>query len=283
MTHEDSLRENGYTIFLPISGSMKTVILSSMDCALFAQPQRIRRYTAFGETEAGLAYLTLLESMGGGSREKSLLITQEICGMWMAQVNHEELAGMNGDYRCWIYAPGTQIDYPVVQSDDNSHYLKRMFNGARNSAGTLFIDYRNLSDFQDPNTLIYGHHMRNDSMFGTLTDYADQEYYEGHPILLIMTVDEVFLLEIFVGYTTSDKDHCYDIAISDEEDMAAFIDEAVRKSDFASGVQVKTTDRLVTLSTCAYAFEDARYILIGRIVSVWNTEMDISENAEQEN
>lgn len=240
-------------------------------------------YAAFGETEAGLEYLSLLESMGGDSREKSLLITQEICGMWLAQVDHEKLMEMNGDYRCWIYAPGTQIDYPVVQCEDNSNYLKRMFNGERNSAGTLFIDYRNLPDFQDPNTLIYGHHMRNDSMFGTLTDYAEQVYYEGHPIMLVMSADEFFLLEIFAGYTTSDEDHCYDIAISDEEDMEAFIGEAVRKSDFVSSVQVLTTDRLVTLSTCAYAFEDARYILIGRIVPVWNTEMDISENAEQEN
>ena len=240
-------------------------------------------YEAFRETEKGAEYLALLESMGGGSREMCLLITQEICGMWMAQVNHEELADMNEDYRCWIYAPGTQIDYPVVQSEDNSHYLKRLFNGAKNSAGTLFIDYRNLPDFQDPNTLIYGHHMRNDSMFGTLTDYAEQAYYEGHPILLMMTADEVFLLEVFAGYTTSDKDHCYDIAISDEEDMAAFIDEAVQKSDFVSGAQVQTTDRLVTLSTCAYAFEDARYILIGRIVPIWNAEMEITENAEQEN
>ena len=238
-------------------------------------------YAVFRETEAGTEYLTLLESMGGDSRETCLLITQEICGMWMAQVNHEALADMNGDYRCWIYAPDTQIDYPVVQSGDNSYYLKRLFNGARNSAGTLFIDYRNLPGFQDPNTLIYGHHMRNDSMFGSLTDYAEQAYYEGHPVLLVMAADEIFLLEVFAGYTTSDKDHCYDIAISDEEDMAAFIDEAVRKSDFVSGVQVKTTDTLVTLSTCAYAFEDARYILIGRIVPVWSAETDNAEQADQ--
>ena len=240
-------------------------------------------YAAFSESETGREYLALMESLGGDSREKCLLITQEICGIWMAQVDHEELASMNEDYRCWIYSPKTQIDYPVVQSEDNSHYLKRLFNGTKNSTGTLFIDYRNLPRFQDPNTLIYGHHMRNDSMFGSLTDYADQAYYEGHPILLIMTADEVFLLEVFAGYTTSDKDHCYDIAISDEEDMAEFIDEAVRKSDFVSGVQVQMTDRLVTLSTCAYAFEDARYILIGRIVPVWNIEMDITTNADQKN
>lgn len=231
-------------------------------------------YAAFSETKPGMDYLALLESLGGKDMEMCMLITQEICQAWMSQVDHAKLMEMNGDYRCWIYAPGTQIDYPIVQCGDNNHYLKRMFNGERNSAGTLFIDYRNLSDFQDPNTLIYGHHMRNDSMFGTLTDYAAQTYFEGHPIMLMMSPKEIFLLEIFAGYTTSDKDHCYDIAISDEEDMAAFIGEALRKSDFVSGVQVGTTDRLVTLSTCAYAFDDARYILIGRIVPVWDIEME---------
>lgn len=240
-------------------------------------------FAAFAETEPGKAYLAQMESFGGTDPEICLKITREICGMWMAQVDHAKLMEMNGDYRCWIYAPGTQIDYPVVQSGDNSHYLKRMFNGERNSAGTLFIDYRNLPDFQDPNTLIYGHHMRNDSMFGTLTDYAKQAYYEEHPVMLVMAEKEIFLLEIFAGYTTSDRDHCYDIAISDEEDMAAFIDEAVRKSDFVSGVQVRTTDRLVTLSTCAYTFEAARYVLIGRIVPVRAAEMEEAEDAEQEN
>jgi len=220
--------------------------------------------------------------MGAEDMDACLALTKEICAQWMTEIDHEMLAEMNGDYRCWIYAPGTQIDYPVVQGEDNSRYLKRLFNGERNSAGTLFVDYRNLPDFQDPNTLIYGHHMRNDSMFGTLTDYAEQTYYEGHPIMLVMTPDEIFLLEIFAGYTTSDKDHCYDIAISDEEDMAAFIEEAVRKSDFVSGVQVQTTDRLVTLSTCAYAFEDARYILIGRIVPVWDAGMEEAEDEIQE-
>lgn len=239
-------------------------------------------FTAFSETEAGMEYLALMETMGGEDMEMCLLITREICNAWMAQVDHVKLTEMNGDYRCWIYAPGTQIDYPIVQCGDNSYYLKRMFNGDRNSAGTLFIDYRNLPDFQDPNTLIYGHHMRNDSMFGTLTDYSEQAYYEENPIMLVMAEEEVFLLEIFAGYTTSDKDHCYDIAISDEEDMAAFIEEAVRKSDFVSGVQVQTTDRLVTLSTCAYAFEDARYILIGRIVPVWDAEMEETEDEIQE-
>ena len=230
-------------------------------------------YAAFEETLQGMAYLDLLASMGAENEESAMEITRQAAAQWMAEVDHERLAGINGDYVCWIYAPGTQIDYPIVHGEDNAYYLKRLFSGEKNSAGTLFIDYRNLGDFQDPNTLIYGHHMRNDSMFGTLTDYADQAYFEAHPYMLLMSGREICLIQLFAGYTTSDRDHCYDIAISDEEDMRQFISEAMRKTDFRSGTEVLTTDRLVTLSTCAYAFEDARYIALGRLLTIWRKEM----------
>ena len=223
-------------------------------------------YAAFTGNEAGISYLELLSELGGGDMEKDLAITREICEMWMLEIDHEMLYEMNEDYVCWLYAPGTQIDYPVVHGEDNSYYLKRMFNGESNAAGTLFVDYRNLSEFRDPNTLIYGHHMRNDSMFGTLTDYDEQAYYESHPYMIIMDAEKVYLAELFAGYTTDKRDHCYDIAISDEEDMLEFLDEAREKSDFLSSVEVDAKDSLVTFSTCAYAFENARYILIGRLV-----------------
>lgn len=230
-------------------------------------------YAAFAGTQQGRAYLEMLASMGAADAESAMEITKRAVAQWMAEVDHARLAELNEDYACWIYAPGTQIDYPIVHGEDNAYYLKRLFSGEKNSAGTLFIDYRNLSDFQDPNTLIYGHHMRNDSMFGTLTDYADQAYYEAHPYMLLMSGREICLIQLFAGYTTSDRDHCYDIAISDEEDMRQFISEAMKKTDFRSGTEVLTTDRLVTLSTCAYVFEDARYIALGRLLTIWRKEM----------
>ena len=229
-------------------------------------------YAAFLENELGRAYLEQMEALGGADMEGCLQLTRQACAVWMAEVDHAMLAEMNADYACWLYAPGTQIDYPVVQCGDNSHYLHRMFNGERNSAGTLFIDYRNLPDFQDPNTLIYGHHMRNDSMFGTLTDYADQAYFESHPYMLLMREGEICLLEIFAGYTTTDEDHCYDIAISDAEDMLEFVRMAQEKSDFEADIEILPGNRLATLSTCAYAFKDARYIAIGRLLTVWQAE-----------
>ena len=219
-------------------------------------------FDAISGNEAGRAYLDLLTAQdAAGCLEE----TRAAVARWLGTIDADALIEMNADYACWLYAPDTPIDYPVVHGEDNDYYLHRLFNGAHNACGTLFIDYRNLGGFQDPNTLIYGHHMRNGSMFKAITYYADQAYYDSHPFMLIVTPEKRYLLELFAGYTTSKSDHCYDIAISDADDMAAFVEEARSKSNFTSGVEIASGDHLVTLSTCAYAFENARYIAIGRL------------------
>lgn len=217
------------------------------------------------ENALGQAYIAMLS---GEDWQSCLEETRIVAARWLEGINAEQLSAMNGDYACWLYAPDTPIDYPVVQGEDNSYYLHRLFNGEHNACGTLFIDYRNLSDFQDPNTLIYGHHMRNGSMFKAITYYAEQSYFDSHPYMLIATPEKLYLVELLAGYTTSKDDHCYDIAISDEEDMQAFVSEACAKSNFQAGLEILPGDRLVTLSTCAYAFENARYIAIGRLTAV---------------
>ena len=237
-------------------------------------------YAAFSERERGREYLAQMAEMGAADMETALQLTREICGMWMAQVNHAALERMNSDYACWIYAPETPIDYPVAHGADNNRYLKRMLNGGRNSSGTLFIDYRNLPDFQDPNTLVYGHHMRNDSMFGSLTEYVAQAYFEGHPFLLVTGENGIYILEAHAGYTTTERDHCYDIAISDEEDMKAFLREAEQKSDFESGLEIDPAERLATLSTCTYSFRNARYVVITRLTPVWENPFVVSLQEE---
>lgn len=219
-------------------------------------------WARFQENKYGRAWLDVLRGLGAETAEDGLRVAREICAEWLAEIDAARLTEINADYACWIYAPDSPIDYPIVHGADNETYLHRMFDGTRNAAGTLFIDCRNLPDFQDPNTLIYGHHMRNDSMFGTLDHYAQAGYYDAHPWLLLIAPDQVDLLDVIAGYTTSDKDHCYDIAISDEDDKRAFVDQAIAKSDFISSAELQEGDSLVTLSTCAYAFEHARYIII---------------------
>ena len=226
-------------------------------------------YEAMQQNALGKAYLALLEPFGGTDFASCFDISQRICRQWLGEINHAKLRDINRHYEMWIYAPGTQIDYPIVQCSDNERYLNKLFDGRRNSGGTLFVDYRNLTNLRDPNTLIYGHHMRNQSMFGTLVFYKEQAYFEAHPYMLLIDDDQMWLVELFAGYTTTDQDHCYDIAISGEKDLQRFVQEAQHKSNFDAPVQVWPADHLVTLSTCAYSFENARYITIGRLSPWW--------------
>lgn len=222
------------------------------------------------ENPQGQAYLALAASYGAADAEGCMAVTQAVVQRWLAEIDHEQLAGINGDYQFWLYGAGTPIDYPVVQCGNNSYYMDRMFNRKANKAGTLFVDYRNLPDFTDPNTLIYGHHMRDSSMFHSLTDYESRGFYEAHPWMLAVRADEILLIEIFAGYVTDGRDHCYDIALSDETDMREFVAAVKEKSNFDARVEIDCArDHLVTLSTCAYNFENARYVVIGRLVTMW--------------
>ena len=229
-------------------------------------------YTALSENDFGRQYLDILDALGAWDRDTCLSKTREYFRVWLSEIEPERLTGLNDDFTFWLYSQDSPIDYPVVQAEDNIFYLHRMFNGANNSAGTLFMDYRNLPDLLDPNTLVYGHHMNNGSMFGSLVKYKDQAYFESHPYMLIVGRNEIDIVQVFSGYTTHRSDECYDIAISDEDDLMEFVEIALEKSDFVCEPVILANDRLITMSTCAYTFQNARYIVIGRLETVWRGE-----------
>ena len=164
----------------------------------------------------------------------------------------------------WLYAPGTGINYVVAQAGDNDYYLHRLLNGAEAKAGTLFMDYQNHSDFSDWNTMIYGHHMKNGTMFASLVKYQDQEYYERHPVMYLYTPGQRMKLEILAGYTTDIEDSVYTIPTT-KEGRDELVKHVLQKSNFTSKALVTGEDKLVTLSTCTYEYEDARFVVIGKI------------------
>ena len=176
-------------------------------------------------------------------------------------VDFNILKQRNQDVVGWIYSENTPINYPIVQSNDNQYYLHRMINGKYNSSGSIFMDYRNNSNLEDENTIIYGHNMKSDEMFGTLQQYKNQEYYDSHKIMYYFTPGKSYVIELFTGYTDSLNSDIYDLHNMNKNER----EELLKKSDFQSDVIVSETDKLITLSTCSYEYEDARYILIGRL------------------
>lgn len=179
-------------------------------------------------------------------------------------IDFDTLHAISEDAVAWLYAPGGGINYVVAQAEDNDYYLHRLLNGAEAKAGTLFMDYQNHADFSDWNTMIYGHHMKNGTMFASLVKYQNQEYYDKHPVMYLYTPGQRMKLEIISGYTTDVEDTVYSIPTT-KEGRDELVKHLVEKSNFTSKASVTGEDKLVTLSTCTYDFEDARFVVVGKI------------------
>lgn len=165
----------------------------------------------------------------------------------------------------WLYCPGTKVNYPVVQSEDNDYYLHRLLNGEYSLGGTLFLDYRNADDFSDWNSIVYGHNMKDGSMFATLPEYMEQDFYEAHSVWYLLTEAQNYEIDLVGGYVTPADSDTYAFP-QDYEGTLALFDQASRKSTFdpiENLEAVGTDERLITLSTCVYDYENARYVLVG--------------------
>lgn len=177
-------------------------------------------------------------------------------------VDFEALQKINPDIVAWIYSPDTVINYPIVQGTDNAYYLHRLVNGQKNANGTLFMDCANSGKLAGENTIIYGHHMKNGSMFASLEKYKKQAYYEEHPVLYLLTPEKSYRLIVFAGFVTASDSDVYTLQFGDAG-RQDWIDRAKRQSDFQTDVQVGEDEPVVTLSTCDYTYEDARYVVLG--------------------
>lgn len=180
------------------------------------------------------------------------------------QVDFDALRGINGHTVAWVYSEGTPIDYPVVLGEDNAFYLNHTFSGRSGSAGAIFMDMGNQGDFSDANTAIYGHHMRNGSMFASLDKYRKQSYYDEHPVIYLYTPGGNYAIELFSAYVRDASLLPHDFG--SPEDFLAYVDQIKALSDFRSVVSIGADDRIVTLVTCNYNYDDARYVVHGKLV-----------------
>ena len=176
----------------------------------------------------------------------------------------------------WLTLTDTAINYPVVQADDNDYYLRRLYDGTYNQAGCLFADYRSEADMSGRNTVIYGHNMRNGSMFSTLREYAAQEYYEAHPTMYLITPDCGYIVEIFAAFTASPNETGSDtspwrVEWPDEDAFAKWFTRAAERSVIKTDVAVEPSDKILTLSTCTNSGKD-RFLVMGKLTAVNETE-----------
>ncbi|MDR1410186.1 MAG: class B sortase [Oscillospiraceae bacterium] len=168
----------------------------------------------------------------------------------------------------WLKIENSVISYPFVQTANNNDYLHKTLDGKTLSAGTLFMDYRNHADFSDFNSVIYGHHMQNGSMFGTLKNFINQkEFWDVHRRGWIYLPYQTLELEFFAVITVHETDQTiYGLIYPDNTSKQNFLSHLEQKANRWRDISVTADDRFVCLSTCATATSPYRYVLIGRVV-----------------
>jgi len=186
----------------------------------------------------------------------------------LPQVDFDALHEINPNVVGWILLEGTQINYPVVQGTDNHHYLDHLFDGRRNAAGAIFVDSYNNPGFVDQNTVIYGHNMRDGSMFAALERYLTTGFFEENPWIFLLTPERNYVIKLFAGYQTNVGGNSWRLGFADDDDKQEWLNEGRDRSVFASDVEVNPAHRVVTLSTCSGPAQSGRFVAVGRLMPI---------------
>ena len=187
-------------------------------------------------------------------------------------VDFDALRETGPDIIGWLTLPDTAINYPVTQTDDNEYYLHHLYDGTYNKTGCLFADYENQEDFSDRNTIIYGHNMRDGSMFATLNEYDEQSYYDGHPQMYLVTPDGGYVVEIFTAFVAKPSESGSDtspwrLSFKDDGAYTTWLSEMAGRSVIETDVTVTSSDKVLTLSTCTPGGA-SRFIVMGKLAAV---------------
>ncbi|WP_187118953.1 class B sortase [Bacillus marasmi] len=182
-----------------------------------------------------------------------------------SNLNNKELIALNDEYVGWISIADTRIDYPVVKTDNNDFYLTHNFNKERDKTGSIFIDYRNSVDQLDKNTILYGHNMKDKSMFGSLSKFTNQSFFEIHKNISFELFNNTYTWEIFSVYTDTDT-KWLKTSFSTAEEFAKYIKIVSAQSLIKVPTEVDYEDTLLTLSTCTNVDEDERIIIHAKLI-----------------
>lgn len=183
---------------------------------------------------------------------------------WKApiSVDSKKLKELNKDYVGWLYIEALpEISYPVVHGEDNEYYLHHTFEKQDNFAGTLFVDCDNEGDLGDPNTIIYGHNMKNGTMFGQLKEFKLPEILEKSKYIWMLTPDENIKYEIFSGYTAKINSETYTLIKGPGKELQEYGKNMSILDQLGLGTrEFDVKDNIITLSTCT-GNDTTRYVI----------------------
>lgn len=190
------------------------------------------------------------------------------------QLKYAKLYAQNTDFVGYLSAKGVGLNLPVVQTDNDEEYLKKNFYGQSTKYGCPFVTHLNSIEPLDMNTVIFGHHMNNNTIFGTLDAYKSIEGFKKAPVITFNTLYKNYKWKVIAAFITNAyaKDdngylfQYYFTSLSSQERFSAYLNELSQRSLYDTGVDVLPTDKILTLSTCSHEFTDARFVVVARLV-----------------
>ncbi len=183
-------------------------------------------------------------------------------------IDFASLTEVNEDIVGWLRIRALDISYPVVQGEDNDYYLHRTFEKTDNFAGCLFMNCDNRDDYTDQNTIIYGHNMKDGSMFGKLKQFNEAETFKKSKFFWMFTADRIYQYRIFSAAVVNKTGMTYQVMFKDEEFtpwITSMFENSVVEND---DVTVTKDDRIMTLSTCT-GDDATRFVVLGKLTQVY--------------
>lgn len=185
-------------------------------------------------------------------------------------VNFNELKSVNDEIYAWISIPNANVNYPILQSKtEKSYYLTHNVNRNKSAYGAIYTQYYNNTDFSDYNTIIYGHNMKNGTMFGSLKRYRDKTFFDENQYIEIYMPGRILKYRVFAAYTFDDRHILMSFNFSDEADRQLYLETIYGyknvRNHFRDDISVTTDDKIITLSTCTSRDEE-RFLVQGVLV-----------------
>lgn len=189
------------------------------------------------------------------------------------EIDFEDLQeNVNSDIYAWIYIPDSKIDYPILQHPvDNRYYLNYNLDDSYGYPGCIYTERYNRKNFSDPITVVYGHNMKNGTMFAGLHNFEDIEYFTEHPYIYIYTPEKLYVYQIFISHEYGSEHLLYNHDYSREEEMESYIDKISKVKGMncnrSEGAEVSKDSHILVLSTCMADKPDYRYLVQGVLLN----------------
>lgn len=181
--------------------------------------------------------------------------------------DYDKYKKLNSDVIGWLKVPNTRINYPVLQTKDNDYYIHRNAEKKSSKSGAVFMDFRNAREEEQRHIIIYGHNMRNGTMFHDLNSYKLKEFYDQNRTITLWWDGKETKWEVYAAFIVTTDIYFIHTKFGSGENFLDYMNTLKKMSKFSSDVKLKKTDQVLTLTTCTYEYDNARFVVQARRIT----------------